>query len=445
MIAAGGQGLLPRDSVPAPSADASLEEWLSWLEAGRGEHIDLGLERCQEVASRLRLGRPASQVVTVAGTNGKGSSVALMERIWRSAGYRVGAYTSPHLIHYNERIRIAGQAVDDRAICDAFAAVEAARATVPLTYFEFATLAALIIFSRADLDVVILEVGLGGRLDAVNIIDADVALITAIGLDHEDWLGSTRELIAVEKGGIMRADRPAVCSDHAVPETLTTCAAETGARLAVLGVDYGFEIGDTGWTWWAGATVYENLPPPALDGVHQFRNAAGVLAVVEILQARFPVPCESIGRGLQEFSLSGRFQRLHEAHEYVLDVAHNPQAAGIFTAALAQAPAAGRTLALIGMLRTKNHREFLRPLVPLVDGWYFADLPGINGARAQDLANSLSRLAPRARPSCHGSVVQAHAALLADAEPGDRIVVLGSFLTVGAMMRIFNAKRGDTG
>ncbi|MEX2479789.1 MAG: bifunctional tetrahydrofolate synthase/dihydrofolate synthase [Gammaproteobacteria bacterium] len=445
MIAAGGQGVLAQDPAPAPAADGTLDAWLSWLEAGRGEHIDLGLERCQEVAARLRLGRPAAQVVTVAGTNGKGSSVALLESIWHSAGYRVGTYTSPHLIRYNERIRIGGQAVDDRAICGAFAAVEAARAQVPLTYFEFATLAALIIFSHAELDVVILEVGLGGRLDAVNIIDADVALITAIGIDHEDWLGTTREQIALEKGGIMRSNRPAVCSDHAVPETLTAYAAQSGAQLAVLGVDYGFEIGEADWTWWDSATVYENLPLPALYGVHQFRNAAGVLAVVEILQAHLPIARAAIDRGLREFILNGRFQRLHEAHEYILDVAHNPQAAAIFTAALAPAPAAGRTLALIGMLRTKNHREFLRPLVPLVDGWYFADLPGTNGARAQDLANALTGLAPRTRTSCHGSVVQAHAALLAEARPGDRILVLGSFLTVGAMMRIFNANRSDTG
>jgi dihydrofolate synthase / folylpolyglutamate synthase len=384
-------------------------------------------------------------VVTVAGTNGKGSSVALLEAIWRSAGYRVGAYTSPHLLRYNERIRIAGEAVADEPICLAFAAVEAARADVPLTYFEFATLAAFSIFAQTALDVVILEVGLGGRLDAVNIIDADVALIAAIGLDHEDWLGTTREQIAVEKAGIMRPGRPAVCSDHAVPEALIRHATASGAALALLGVDFGFEVAENSWTWWAGSTILEALPPPALDGTHQYRNAAGVLAVVELLQTRLPVDAEALRRGLQNVVLHGRFDCLHDTYEYVMDVAHNPQAAEIFTATLSARPAVGRTHALIGMLRTKNHLEFLRPLVPVVDRWYFADLPGSNGARAVDLAATLARLAPRARPSCHASVVQAHAALLEEVGPGDRILVLGSFLTVGAIMRIFNAKRHAAG
>lgn len=444
-MVASGQERLIHESLPAPPADATLDSWLAWLEAGRGEHIDLGLERCREVAARLDLGRPAPVVVTVAGTNGKGSSVALLEAIWRCAGYRVGAYTSPHLLRYNERIRIAGEALADRPICDAFAAVEAARGAVPLTYFEFATLAALSIFAAAALDVVILEVGLGGRLDAVNIVDADVALIAAIGLDHEEWLGTTREQIATEKAGIMRSGRPAVCSDHAVPQALIAHAAANGAALALLGVDFGFEVAEDSWTWWAGSRIYDALPPPALDGTHQYRNAAGVLAVVELLQARLPVDDEALRDGLQGVVLHGRFECMQDTCEYVMDVAHNPQAAEIFTATLTARPTAGRTHALIGMLRTKNHLEFLRPLIPVVDCWHFADLPGSNGARSVDLAATLARLAPRARPLCHGSVVQAHTALLEEVSAGDRILVLGSFLTVGAMMRIFNATRNAAG
>ncbi|MGE0486130.1 MAG: bifunctional tetrahydrofolate synthase/dihydrofolate synthase [Gammaproteobacteria bacterium] len=435
-MAASGQDVLVGLPEPAPGADAPLATWLAWLERGRGDHIDLGLERSREVAGRLGLRRPAPVVVTVAGTNGKGSSVALLEAIWRAAGYRVGAYTSPHLIRYNERIRIDGAAVGDEPIRDAFAAVEAARGDVPLTYFEFATLAALSLFERATLDVVILEVGLGGRLDAVNIVDADVALIAAIGLDHEDWLGATREAIALEKAGIMRTGRPVVCSDHLAPATLVEHADAIGARLSLLGADFAFEVTADGWNWWNRGRLHEGLPHPALDGLHQYRNAAGVIAVIELLAVRLPVDGGAIRRGLSGVVLHGRFERLRGDQEYVMDVAHNPQAAMIFAATLAGAPCSGRTHALIGMLRTKNHREFLRPLLGPVDSWNFTDLPGANGARAAELADNLAHLDPRLRPACHTSVAQAHAAILAEATAGDRILVLGSFLTVGAMMRL---------
>ena len=420
-------------SALVPAAAAPLSEWLAWLEAGRGEHIDLGLERCAEVATRLALAHPAPVVVTVAGTNGKGSSVALLASIWTSAGYRLGAYTSPHLSRYNERIRIDGIAVDDARISHAFTRVEAARGSVALTYFEFGTLAALSIFAESALDVVILEVGLGGRLDAVNIIDADVALIAAIGLDHEEWLGDTREKIATEKAGIMRAGRVAVCSDHDLPQTMLEHAKACGALPAVLGVDYGFEDEGPHWTWWSGQQMIENLPYPALSGAHQLRNAAGVLKVIDTLQPRLPVAVEHIGRGLSTVVLPGRFHRIMGAVEYVIDVAHNPQAAEIFIATLATMPPAARTHALIGMLKTKNHRGFLAPLLGHVQSWHFATLGGANGASAEALANCLRELAPRAVARCHANVDAAHHAVLAEVQPGDRVLVLGSFLTVGAV------------
>ncbi len=432
------QGLPPlaREETAPPSRHATLAEWLSWLEAGRGEHIDLGLERTREVAQRLALSRPAPVVVTVAGTNGKGSSVALLERIWRTAGYAVGAYTSPHLIRYNERVRIGGEEVADDALIAAFARIERARGDVPLTYFEFGTLAALLVFEDAALDVVVLEVGMGGRLDAVNIIDADVALIAAIGLDHEEWLGSTRELIACEKAGIMRRSRPVVCSDENLPITMLECAERCGASAYVLGVDYGFEADNECWTWWSGDHVLAGLPRPALNGNHQFRNAAGALQVLHLLGARLPVSATNIAEGLRAVELRGRFHLLRGTFEYVMDVAHNPQAAEIFTSTLAGMPRATRTHALIGMLKTKNHVEFLRPLVAHVDAFHFAALPGGNGAPAEDLARSLRQVAPRARASCHADVATAHAAIVAGAVPGERILVLGSFLTVGAMLRL---------
>lgn len=430
MVARGSDVL----SALTPAATAPLQEWLAWLEAGRGEHIELGLERCVEVAARLGLTRPAPVVVTVAGTNGKGSSVALLSTIWRGAGYRVGAYTSPHLLRYNERMRIDGVAVDDARITAAFARIEVARQSVALTYFEFGTLAALSIFAEAGLDVVILEVGLGGRLDAVNIVDADVALIAAIGLDHEAWLGTSREQIATEKAGIMRHGRVAVCSDNDLPHTLLDHAAHCGARPAVLGVDFSFEDAGEDWTWWSGEQVLEHLPYPALSGAHQLRNAAGALKVIDTLKPRLPVDAAQIAHGLRTVVLPGRFHRITRTLDYVIDVAHNPQAAEIFSATLATMPSVPCTHALVGMLKTKNHRGFIAPLLAQVQHWHFATLGGVNGARAEELSACLHELAPRASAQCHDDVASAHAAILAAAQPGDRVLVLGSFLTVGAML-----------
>ena len=422
----------------------SLTAWLQWLEESRAEHIHLGLERCRDVAANLGLSKPARTVVTVAGTNGKGSSVAMLERIWRQAGYRVGTYTSPHLVKYNERVRIDGVAADDATICAGFEAVERTRRDVPLTYFEFGTLAALGIFERARLDIAILEVGLGGRLDAVNMIDPDVALITSIGIDHEDWLGSTREEIAVEKAGIMRRARPVVCSDNDIPEALIACAEAFGARVDVLGVDYGFEEDDSAWTWWSGPATLTELPLPRLAGNHQLRNAAGVLKVVNILQQRHPVAQAEIHRGLETVVLQGRFQRIAGDVEMILDVAHNPQAAESFVSTLSAMPGSGQTHALIGMLKTKDHVGYLRRLMPVVDIWYFATLPGSLGASADDLRGSLEGVGANHSCSCYRTVEDAHAAIAAQANDGDRILVLGSFLTVGAVMKTFKTTGGMT-
>lgn len=433
-MAAVGNDAAAWATLPVPDAHTPLAQWLAWLEAGRGDHIDLGLERAREVAAAMGLTRPAPVVLTVAGTNGKGSSVALLERTCRAAGYRVGAYTSPHLVRYNERVRVDGVDVDDATLAAAFARVESARRDVPLTYFEFGTLAAFAVFEAAGLDVAILEVGLGGRLDAVNIVDADVALIAAIGLDHEAWLGDTRERIAVEKAGIMRRGRPVVCSDHELPVTMLECAQASGAIAHRLGVEYCFEDEGERWTWWAGERVLEDLPRPALDGTHQLRNAAGVIAALILLEPLLPVTRAHIEEGLATVRLRGRFHRVAGAVEYVMDVAHNPQAARIFVDTLAPMPPARRTHALVGMLRTKNHPGFLAPLTDVVDSWTFASLPSPNGARAEDLARALAEVAPRARAECHADVASAHASLRARAEPGDRVLVLGSFLTVGALL-----------
>lgn len=423
-------------AAPAPGRADSLAAWLQWLDGGPRGRIALGLGRCRTVAARLGITRPAPTVVTVAGTNGKGSSVALLDSIWRAAGLRVATYTSPHLVRYNERVRIAGVEVGDVTLCAAFEAVERARGDVPLTYFEFGTLAALRIFQDAEPDVALLEVGLGGRLDAVNIIDADVALIATIGLDHEQWLGPTRERIAVEKAGIMRADRPAFCSDNDVPETVYEEAERIGARLGVLGSEFAFEDEDTDWTWWSGDTVLAGLPRPRLAGRHQLRNAAGALAVVHALGERHPVGAEALHAGLRDVVLHGRFHRLTGPGgiEYVMDVAHNPQALDTFRATLAMLPAAPRTHVLVGMLNTKNHVEYLRRLAGTADAWHFATLPGPQGASAERLSECLTAVQPGTSAACHADVASAHAAILASAAPGERVLVLGSFLTVGALL-----------
>jgi dihydrofolate synthase / folylpolyglutamate synthase len=444
-MAARTEGLIALDRADRPGRFDSLGAWLRWLEAGRGAHIELGLERCREVAANLNLGQPAPTVITVAGTNGKGSSVALLESIWRSAGYRVGTYTSPHLVRYNERIRVDGAEIPDAAICAAFESVESARGRVPLTYFEFATLAALEIFEQSRLDIAILEVGLGGRLDAVNIVDPDVALIAAIGLDHEDWLGSSREEIALEKAGIMRSGRPVICSDNDAPEAIFTRAEAIGAELDLLGVSYAFEDDETSWSWWSGPTVSSRLPLPALAGKHQLRNAAGVLKVIDVMQHRHAVSPSNIHDGLNDVVLPGRFHRVLGAFEYVMDVAHNPQAAEAFVATLGTMPPSRRTHALIGMLNTKNHVEYLRRLAPVADIWHFASLPGSTGARAEDLRAGFNQLDRRCDCECYATIDDAHTSIIGIANPGDRILILGSFLTVGAVMKILHPEPESAG
>lgn len=441
-MVAQSHSLMALDPAHVNGRFGSLGAWLQWLEAGRGEQIDLGLERCMEVATNLGLSTPAPTVITVAGTNGKGSSVAMLERIWSEAGYRVGTYTSPHLVRYNERVRVDGVTADDVTICAAFEAVARARRDVPLTYFEFGTLAALSIFEHAALDIAILEVGLGGRLDAVNIIDPDVALITTIGLDHEDWLGSTREEIAVEKGGIIRSGRPVICSDNDIPHTLIDLAEANGAGLDVLGVDYAYETDESTWSWWSDGVMLTDLPLPRLAGSHQLRNAAGALKIVDTLQGRHHVSQNEIHRGLSTVVLSGRFQRIEGEVEYLLDVAHNPQAAETFVSTSNAMPAAGHRHALIGMLKSKDHVEYMRRLVPVVDTWHFATLPGNLGASAQALQSSAKCVDANLSSNCYTTVAHAHAAILAQVKHGDRIVVLGSFLTVGAIMKILEITAG---
>lgn len=412
---------------------STLGEWLDWQEGLHPSKIDLGLERVRRVLQAMGLDRPGYGVITVAGTNGKGSSVAMLEQILLSAGYRAGAYTSPHMLRYNERIRVNGEEVDDERLCAAFQRVDQARASTSLTYFEFGTLAALQIFAEAGLDIVVLEVGMGGRLDAVNVLDADVALVTTIGIDHTQWLGPDRESIGVEKAGILRAGRAAVCADADPPRSLMEHAHKLGAPLHLIGRDYGVEASLQGWTWWCNTRRRHSLPYPRLRGAHQLRNAAAVLMVLELLAERFPVSAADIREGLISATLPGRFQVLDSHGLRICDVAHNPHAALVLAETLAALPCTGRTHAVMAMLADKDIGGVIRAMKPVVDQWYIAGLQVERGASAELLA---AHLADNGVSAVHASPDIASAWTHAEkaARQDDRIVVFGSFYTVAAAL-----------
>lgn len=414
---------------------ASLPDWLAWLEGLHPKAIDLGLDRIGRVWRLLGAPRLAAQVVTVAGTNGKGSSVAMLDAILGAAGKKVGRFTSPHFVRFNERVVIAGREVDDARLCSAFERIDLARDGISLSYFEFTALAAFLCFADADLDVALLEVGLGGRLDAVNIIDADVALITAIDLDHQDWLGSDREVIGREKAGIMRAGRVAICSDPNPPASVARYARDMGAPLQQLGRDFRIRDADNTWDWLAGESQWMALPKPALPGRFQLDNAAGVLAVLAALD--IDVPSTAIGRGLREVRWAGRWQVVDGAVPVVLDVAHNPHSAAGLASLLAERPAR-RTLAVCGMLRTKDVAGVLKILRPHIDAWFPVGLPGPLGLTVAEMRTHLDALPVAASVTNCDNVGVALQAAGEQAGPGDRVLVFGSFVTVEQAMRLLN-------
>ncbi|EHQ53274.1 FolC bifunctional protein [Ectothiorhodospira sp. PHS-1] len=414
----------------------TLAAWLAWQEQAHTRAIDLGLERVAEVADRLQL-RPAPMpVVIVGGTNGKGSTVAMLEAIYLAAGYRVGCYTSPHLIHYNERIRIDGRPVADAPICEAFAAIDRARGEISLSYFEFGTLAALWLFRRERVDVMVLEVGLGGRLDAVNILDADVAVVTAVGIDHQAFLGDDRESIGFEKAGIFRGGRVAVCGDADPPARLLAHADGIGARLLLAGRDFAPLTGSRTDTWqYRGVgLVLEGLPAPALSGSVQYRNASSAITAVVSLRERLPVTQDAVGRGLATARLPGRFQLLREAPALWVDVAHNPQGAESLALNLLGVPCRGRTLAVMGVMADKDVEGILHPLLEVIHDWHVAAPRTERALEAGVLAERVAVLT-RQPVQSHASVEQACRAALAAAGPEDRIIVFGSFFTVAEVLQ----------
>jgi dihydrofolate synthase / folylpolyglutamate synthase len=418
------------------SSPATLDAWLAHCEQLHPKSIDMTLQRVGSVRERLGL-RFDVPVITVAGTNGKGSSCAMLESIARHAGYRTGLYIKPHLVHFEERCRIGGQSVAAEELLPHFAAVEAARGDVSLTYFEFTTLAIMRALSLAELDVVILEVGLGGRLDAVNTVDGDCALITSIDLDHMDYLGPDRESIGFEKAGILRAGRPAVISDPVPPASVLRHAADIGADLWLVGRDFNHSGDRQQWSWSGRGRRHNALAYPALRGANQLLNASGVLAVFEALRERLPITAQAVRNGLATVELPGRFQIVPGQPVLVLDVAHNPHAAAALAFNLDQMGFYPRTHAVFGAMHDKDIAGMVTRLAALVDRWYLSDLPLPRAASAEELERTLRAMLPTQAepPSRHGSPSEALRAALAAADPADRIVVFGSFLCVGGVLK----------
>ncbi|MCZ2103476.1 MAG: bifunctional tetrahydrofolate synthase/dihydrofolate synthase [Burkholderiales bacterium] len=422
----------------------TLEGWLAHCERLHPQTIALGLERVAEVARRMAL-RLQCPVITVAGTNGKGSTCAIIEAVALQAGYRTGVYSSPHLVHFQERCRIHGEIVAPESLLEHFEAVEQARTAggeeVPLTYFEFTTLAILRLMSHSLLDLAILEVGLGGRLDATNIIDADCAVITSIDLDHMEFLGPDRESIGREKAGIMRTGRPVVVSDPMPPQSVIDHAREIGAEIWRFGQDFNYAGDRQQWSWAGRGRRYAGLAYPALRGANQLVNAAGALAALVALRERVPVTAQAVRNGLAMVDLPGRFQVVPGQPALVLDVAHNPHSVAALTANLDAMGYFPVTHAVFGAMADKDLAPMFERIAPIVDRWYFTDLPTPRAATAASLAErwtALPRAGAGARSatcSTHPSPVEALQAAMAQANPADRIIVFGSFHTVGGVLQ----------
>ncbi len=419
----------------------TLAQWLEYIERLHPKTIALGLERVNRVKQALGL-QPPFPIIIVGGTNGKGSACAMLEAILAQAGYRVGCYTSPHLLRYNERVRIARAEAPDADLVRAFAAVEAARGEVPLTYFEFGTLAALWLFVARPVDVAVLEVGLGGRLDAVNVFDADCTVVTTVDIDHVDYLGADREAIGYEKAGIFRSGRPAVCADAAPPAGLTHYAAEIGARLLLIGADFGATARGAQWQYWGPRGKRNALPHPALRGAHQLGNAAAAITALECLRQQLPVTMNDIRIGLLQAEIPGRFQVLPGRPAVILDVAHNPHAARALAANLAAMGRAGRTLAVFAMLKDKDIAGVITALQTLVGHWFVAGLAGPRGASAAELHQMLAAAGVTPVTPC-ATVAAAYAQACDMATENDRILVFGSFYTVAAVMQLLEHQKAS--
>lgn len=420
----------------------NLDAWLSWQMQLHPKAVALGLERVAAVWARLGPESLPFPLITVGGTNGKGSCVAMAEAICRAAGYRTGVYSSPHLLRYNERVRLDGEDVSDALLCEAFARIDRARGETVLTYFEFGTLAALDIFVRRAPDVVILEVGLGGRLDAVNLWDADVSVVTSIGLDHTAWLGDSLDHIAIEKAGIFRPGRPAVIGQRDAPARLRAEAEQRGSLPMQLGREIDWSLGDGGgWIWSATSGERLALPEPAMRGPFQYDNAAAAIAALRSLNTRLPISVNAIRAGLQRARLPGRFQVFPGTLTWILDVAHNGEAAQALSANLLAFACRGRMRAVFAVLDDKSPESIVRPLAPFACDWYLAQSKDPRAMAVAALSDRLAEVLPAPPAGVFRDLDGALDAAEAASEPGDALLVVGSFTTVGAALRRLDAGR----
>ncbi|MBA2654019.1 MAG: bifunctional tetrahydrofolate synthase/dihydrofolate synthase [Gammaproteobacteria bacterium] len=410
----------------------TLEKWLSRIESLHSHTIVMGLERVRAIAASLNLSHFSCPVILIGGTNGKGSSVKFVASILQANGYQVGTYTSPHLLHFNERICINDQPVTDEILSDAFEVIDRARQTVVLTFFEFTTLAALWIFKQAKLDALILEVGMGGRLDAVNIVEADIAVVTSVDMDHMEWLGETREEIGYEKAGIFKPTKVAICGDLFPPESVKQRARDLACPFYCIGKDFSFERDNNSWSWHSTDLIFEHLPIPRLS----LTNAAIALMVISKLQERLPVSFAAVREGLQQAALPGRFQKIGKI---ILDVAHNPAAAAMLANNLNQLNHNGRLIGVVGMLADKDISATLQPLFPLIQEWHLGTLSVKRGAEATLLARSFKDI-PNVNCYTYDAISSAFNAASNNATTNDKIIVFGSFYTVAEVLSVLSSQ-----
>ena len=415
----------------------NLTDWLGYIESIHPSTIDLTLERIKIVIERLNLDI-SFPILTVGGTNGKGSTCSILESIYREAGYKVACYTSPHFLNFNERIKIQALAVSDEVICEAFSRIESAREGVTLTYFEYGTIAAMIIFSEAHVDVAILEVGLGGRLDAVNVFDADCAIVTTVDLDHMDYLGHTREAIGFEKAGIYRTEKTAICGDFDPPQSLINYAEFIHADLKIIGKDFGYEAHHDSFDFLIDSTFVMNLPLPKLQGDFQLANATNALMAVKAMEDKLPLTEISIQKGIALTLLPGRFQEVKKMPSLIFDVAHNPQAARSLSHNLKTHVVPGKTIAVFSILKDKDIFGVINVLNLDIDDWFIAEIQNERAASIETISNTIQKINPSAHIEAFRNIQEAYQFASKEVTRNDRIIVFGSFFTVADIMKIIS-------
>ncbi len=405
----------------------TLSKWLDWQETCHPNEIDLGLERVLAVYQRLNPKPIAQKIITVAGTNGKGSSICFLDSILRNAGYKVASYTSPHLFEYNERIQINGIPVTDQQLCSVFERIDQAKSEISITYFEFGTLAALLLMAEHELDIAILEVGLGGRLDAVNIIDADIALITAIDIDHEAWLGSDKEKIGIEKAGIMRPFKAVVCSDVNAPKSIASCAQKINAQLYNIDDTFNYIKNESSWDWHGPTNSRYSLPFLPLKGAHQYHNISGVMMVLELLSQDYPITQNEFREGILSSSIRARLENIPGKINTIIDVAHNAQSTRALANYLSENNCSGQTRIVTGMMADKNIPAMVAALTEKLPTWYTTDLPIERAITTDKIIEIIKRINDKSQCYAFDNAAQAYQQAMKDSQENDQIVIFGSF------------------